>query len=262
MEYYIEPAEQTAEVQAKLAEITPKSLDPEAITLMDPACGSGHILIEAYNLFREIYLERGYQTRDIPRLILEKNLYGLEICDRAAQLAGFAVLMRARRDDARILESPPKLNILAIQSSTGLDAKAIAREVLREERVELMPSGDLLPETLPQPALSVKRAAAVTELDIREILALFEDAKTFGSLIQVPEALTNRLPLIEQSLARPAPTDLLRRQAHEDVRERLGPLVAQATLLGRRDLGDQRIARRAVHGQQGDESTAEKIPAG
>lgn len=60
MEYYIEPAEQTPEVQAKLAEITPNSLDPETITLLDPACGSGHILVETYDIFKEIYLERGY----------------------------------------------------------------------------------------------------------------------------------------------------------------------------------------------------------
>ena len=67
MDYYIEPAEQTPEVQAQLAEITPKELNPEELTLLDPACGSGHILVEAYDLFRQIYLERGYRLRDIPR---------------------------------------------------------------------------------------------------------------------------------------------------------------------------------------------------
>jgi type II restriction/modification system DNA methylase subunit YeeA len=55
---------------------------------MDPACGSGHILVEAYELFKAIYLERGYRLRDIPQLILEKNLYGLDIDPRAAQLDG------------------------------------------------------------------------------------------------------------------------------------------------------------------------------
>ena len=88
MDYYIEPAEQTPEVQAQLDAITPKSLNPEELTLMDPACGSGHILVEAYELFKAIYLERGYRLRDIPRLILEKNLYGLDIDGRAAQLGG------------------------------------------------------------------------------------------------------------------------------------------------------------------------------
>jgi type II restriction/modification system DNA methylase subunit YeeA len=59
MDYYIEPAEQTPEVQAQLDAITPKRLNPEELTLMDPACGSGHILVEAYDLFKAIYLERG-----------------------------------------------------------------------------------------------------------------------------------------------------------------------------------------------------------
>ena len=127
MEYYIEPAEQTDEVKAQLATITPSELDPETITLLDSACGSAHILVEAYDIFKEIYLKRGYRTRDIPRLILEKNLYGLEICDRAAQLACFALLMKARRDDRRILDSdnPVQLNILAIQESKELDADQI-----------------------------------------------------------------------------------------------------------------------------------------
>ncbi|MCH7840635.1 MAG: BREX-1 system adenine-specific DNA-methyltransferase PglX, partial [Planctomycetes bacterium] len=124
MEYYIEPAEQTDEVNAKLAEITPESLNPEEMTLLDPACGSGHILVEGYDLFKAIYQERGYRAKDIPRLVLEKNLHGLEIDDRAAQLASFAVLMKARADDRRILEDGVKLSICSIQSSDGLDADA------------------------------------------------------------------------------------------------------------------------------------------
>ena len=54
---------------------TPKELNPEELTFLDPACGSGHILVEAYDILKEIYLERGYRTRDIPRLILSKNIY-------------------------------------------------------------------------------------------------------------------------------------------------------------------------------------------
>lgn len=73
-----------------------ETLNPETITLLDPACGSGHILVVAYDVLKTIYLERGYQPRAIPRLILEKNLYGVDIDDRASQLAAFALLMRAR----------------------------------------------------------------------------------------------------------------------------------------------------------------------
>ena len=66
MQYYIEPAEQTPEVQEQLKAITPTSLNPEELTLLDPACGSGHILVEAYDLFKAIYQERGYRAKDIP----------------------------------------------------------------------------------------------------------------------------------------------------------------------------------------------------
>ena len=104
MDYYIEPAEQTDEVNAQLKSITPSTLNSEALTLIDPASGSGHILVEAYELFRAIYLERGYRQRDVAQLILEKNLFGLDIDGRAAQLTGFALMMKGRADDRRLFE--------------------------------------------------------------------------------------------------------------------------------------------------------------
>jgi len=78
------------------------TLNPESITVLDSACGSGHILVEAYEVLKAIYLERGYQPRAIPRLILEHNLYCLDI------------------DDRRLLESAPQLHIHAMQESKGL----------------------------------------------------------------------------------------------------------------------------------------------
>ena len=120
MEYYIEPAEQTDEVQAQLAAITPESLNPEELTLIDPACGSGHILVEAYELFKAIYLERGYQQREIPQLILEKNLFGLDIDERAAQLTSFALMMKGRADDRRLFERGIQLNVMALVNSDDL----------------------------------------------------------------------------------------------------------------------------------------------
>lgn len=236
MDYYFAPAEQTGQVQAKLAEITPKSLNPEEITLLDPACGSGHILVEAYELFREIYLERGYRLRDIPRLILEKNLYGLDIDDRAAQLAGFALLMKARADDRRILDpaNPPKMNVMAIQSSAGLDAKEIARHLIPEGHYELVPSEDLLPDTLAQPTLAAAVKSEVKEGTIRSLLNLFEDAKTFGSLITVPENIQAALPALEQ-LLKTGPADELPAEAHirRSHAGQFKPLVTQAGMLSR-----------------------------
>jgi hypothetical protein len=204
MEYYIEPAEQTPEVQAKLAEITPTSLNPEELTLLDPACGSGHILVEAYDLLKSIYQERGYRAKDIPRLILEKNLFGLEIDDRAAQLAAFALMMKARADDRSIFVRGVQPHVLAIQESKGLDAKeiteALNQPILKEEPP---PSGELFEEIADSKSplfsknvIGVK--GAVAQADVAQLISLFEHGKTFGSLIQVPEPLADRLPGIAE----------------------------------------------------------------
>ena len=232
MEYYIEPAEQTEEVQQRLAEITPKELNPEELTLIDPACGSGHILVEAYDLFKSIYLERGYRLRDIPRLILEKNLYGLDIDDRAAQMAGFALLMKARADDPRILapDNPPLMHVMAILDSKGVDTQDIVRTLLPKGRYELVPSDDLLPDTVAQPVLSAQQVGKLKPHTIRDLIELFADAKTFGSLITVPNEVAQALPALETLIEPDRGDDLYQREAKLHLR----PMVEQAVLLGRR----------------------------
>ena len=187
--YYITPAEQTPEVQAQLDALIHTrvredgdTLNPESITVLDPACGSGHILVVAYDVLKAIYLERGYRVRDIPRLILEKNLFGLDIDDRAAQMAGFALLMKARADDRRLFTAtddagklqPPKLNVLSLQESKGLSVDELA--------THLAP-------------FKVQRAT------IAELVETFEHAKTFGSLIQIPVAVKTHLAVLPQVLA-------------------------------------------------------------
>jgi type II restriction/modification system DNA methylase subunit YeeA len=178
MEFYIEPAEQTPEVQKKLGEVTPESLNPEELTLLDPACGSGHVLVEAYDLFKAIYQERGYRARDIPKLIIENNLYGLEIDERAAQLAAFALLMKARADDRGIFGRVVEPQVLAVQNSVSSDAGLIS------ESLNSMEDGKTLPP--------------VYESDITQVIDLFQKGTTFGSLIQVPETLTRRIPVIAE----------------------------------------------------------------
>jgi type II restriction/modification system DNA methylase subunit YeeA len=89
-------------------------LTPQELTVIDPACGSGHILVYAFDLLFEIYKEQGYLERDIPALILTHNLHGLDIDERAAQLASFGVLMKARAKNSRILRKPVVLNITTI----------------------------------------------------------------------------------------------------------------------------------------------------
>ena len=232
MEYYIAPSEQTPEVQAQLEAITPKELDPESITLIDPAVGSGHILVEAYNLFRTIYLERGYTRKEAARAILTKNLFGLDIDTRAAQMAGFALLMKARADDRSLLRDPPRINVLAIKDSREMDADALTSTLVPDERFEIVPSGDLLPETLPQPTLTARRSNSKEGAAIRALIGLFDGADTFGSLITVPQSILDSLDMIDALLAKPISSDLLRRQAQLDARDQITPLVNQARLLG------------------------------
>ncbi len=187
MPYYIEPAEQTPEVQAQLAAITPDSIDPLTIKVLDPACGSGHILVEAYKVLKEIYTERGHRSRDIPQLILEHNLFGLDIDDRAGQLAGFALIMLAREDDRRILsriaESGFRFNVLSLQESRHLDVASLwkalnlTNDCLRGQSQSLFDSE--------QTDLSAAQADNRYQL-LKTTLARFTQAKTFGSLIEVP----------------------------------------------------------------------------
>jgi type II restriction/modification system DNA methylase subunit YeeA len=206
MEYYIEPAEQTPEVQEQLKAITPTSLNPEELTLLDPACGSGHILVEAYDLFKAIYQERGYRTKDIPPLILTKNLFGFEIDDRATQLAAFTLMMKARADAVRIFDSEAKPNILSFEDSQGMNAADITHALNSPILKEPMPPKEGLFEEIEEEkaGLFSKKSLAekghVSHGDIASLLELFENAKTIGSLIQVPLKLAAKLPEIEQRL--------------------------------------------------------------
>lgn len=101
MKYYVEDAEQEEEVQRKIDFIKYKSVNPEDIKIIEPCCGSGHILVYVFDLLYKMYEEKGYQQREIPTLILKNNLVGLEIDKRAAQLASFSLVMKARSVNSR-----------------------------------------------------------------------------------------------------------------------------------------------------------------
>lgn len=107
MEYYIEP---DAEHEDFI-----KIESPEDISLCDPACGSGHILVYAFELLAKMYLEREYRVRDIPGLILSKNLHGMEIDSRAAQIAGLALTMCAREMDRRFFSRGVQADIAVLE---------------------------------------------------------------------------------------------------------------------------------------------------
>ncbi|MCI6150867.1 MAG: BREX-1 system adenine-specific DNA-methyltransferase PglX [Flintibacter sp.] len=103
--YYLDEAEQEPEVEAKLVVLRAQrqTLRPEDITLIDPCMGSGHILVYAFDVLMQIYESEGWSQRDAAAAIVQKNLYGLDIDRRAAQLAYFAVMMKARQYDRRFL---------------------------------------------------------------------------------------------------------------------------------------------------------------
>ena len=181
--FYIHPAEQSDEVNQQLRAITPESIDPETIKVLDPACGSGHILIEAYNVLKAIYEERGFRSRDIPKMILENNLYGLDIDDRAAQLSGFALMMMARDDDKRIFTRNVRLNVLSLQESNHLNLLRLWNALNLSGNWQIGTSQDLFDDE--EQDLSSFNADNRYQL-LKRTLARFTQAKTLGSLIDVP----------------------------------------------------------------------------
>ena len=111
LKFYVEPENFTT---------VDEKISPEDLTVFDPCMGSGHILVYAFEVLMQIYLECGYTERDATSLILENNLFGLDIDDRAYQLAYFAVMMKARSYDRRILTRDIKPNVYSIKESNFL----------------------------------------------------------------------------------------------------------------------------------------------
>ena len=125
--YYLEEAEQEPEVQAQLAEIRKEyaALTPDQLKVIDPCSGSGHILAYMFDVLMQIYESYGYTTREAVASIVENNLYGLDIDDRAAQLAYFAVMMKARQYDRRFFSRGIQPHVYAIAESNHVDLFAL-----------------------------------------------------------------------------------------------------------------------------------------
>ncbi|MEZ9459309.1 BREX-1 system adenine-specific DNA-methyltransferase PglX [Vibrio sp. 10N.222.54.E8] len=192
MEYYITPTEQSDDVIQQLKAITPTSIDPEEIKVLDPACGSGHILVEVYEVLREIYLERGYRLREIPELILTKNIYGLDIDDRAAQMAAFAVLMKAREDDKRIFTRDIKLNIHSVQSTENLNINQLWTDLDFDGNKQAGSINDLFAEPQQEEAKASVENEVYLKL-LQYIKHQFIDAKSLGSLTSIDRKFLNTL---------------------------------------------------------------------
>ena len=163
--YYLEEAQQEPEVQAKLVEIRKEyaALNPEDIKLIDPCMGSGHILVYAFDVLMQIYESAGYSQRDAAKSILEHNIYGLDIDDRAYQLAYFAVMMKARQYNRRILNGENTCHVYAIQESNSIN------------RAHLKYFGAGLDD--------IEKNAAKMQLE--GLLDTLTDAKEYGSILNV-----------------------------------------------------------------------------
>lgn len=163
--YYLEEAKQEPEVQAKLDETHKEyaKLSPEDIHFIDPCMGSGHILVYAFDVLMQIYESAGYSQRDAAKSILENNLYGLDIDDRAYQMAYFAVMMKARQYNRRILSKDTACHVYSIQDSNSIN------------RNQLKYFGFGLNEVEKNDALN----------QIGGLLDTFRDAKEYGSILNV-----------------------------------------------------------------------------
>ncbi|EPT9501332.1 BREX-1 system adenine-specific DNA-methyltransferase PglX [Vibrio parahaemolyticus] len=231
MEYYITPAEQSDEVIEQLKALTPTSIDPEQIKVLDPACGSGHILVEVYEVLREIYLERGYRLREIPELILTKNIYGLDIDDRAAQMAAFAVLMKAREDDRRIFgrveDNHIKLNIHAIQSTEHLDINQLWHDLDLDGNKQTGSMEDLFAE---QSNFIETSTENQQYLDLLFYLKdQFIDGKNLGSLINIDSRYLVGLEAFKALLEHKSNDS---NPAVRDACAVITPIIVQAQLIG------------------------------
>ena len=163
--YYLEEAQQEPEVQVKLSEIRKEyaALNPEDIKLIDPCMGSGHILVYAFDVLMQIYESAGYSQRDAAKSILEHNIYGLDIDDRAYQLAYFAVMMKARQYNRRILNGENTCHVYAIQESNSIN------------RAHLKYFGAGMDD--------IEKNAAKMQLE--GLLDTLTDAKEYGSILNV-----------------------------------------------------------------------------
>lgn len=163
--YYLDEAEQEAEVQVQLDAIREeyKNIKPEDIKVIDPCMGSGHILVYAFDVLMQIYESYGYSQRDAAKSIIENNLYGLDIDNRAYQIAYFALMMKARHYNRRILDGQTNCNVHAIQESNEINRK------------QLQYFGYGMGE--------FERSTVLSQMEY--LLDIMKDAKEYGSLLKV-----------------------------------------------------------------------------
>ena len=190
MPYYIESTEKDNDF-LKIDSV-------EEITLLDQACGSGHILVYGFELLTKIYEEEGYNTSEIPQLIINKNLFGFEIDERAAQLSGFALLMKAREYNRRVFRKELKPNILCYKDLKLTEEEI--KETFTQLKVEL--TDELL-------------------FDLKNI----QQATNLGSLISPHSDTTSIQPLIDKVVSSKSSSDVFLRYRLEELEVSLEHLL-------------------------------------
>ena len=193
--YYLPEAEQTQEVRKQLDEIQNEyaTLDVKDIKVIDPCMGSGHILVYAFDVLMQIYEASGYSQRDAAQSILENNLYGLDIDDRAAQLAYFAVMMKARQYDRRIFSRGIQPHVYAIVESNGLDSSSVEYFTNNDPKLK-NDFGTLMDEL--RDAKEYGSILSISQVDFSALYARVEEVRADISMFR-EIVLNSVLPLIQ-----------------------------------------------------------------
>ena len=193
--YYLDEAEQEPEVEAQLAKLREeyKTIKPEEIKVIDPCMGSGHILVYAFDVLMQIYTSAGWDQREAAQSILKNNLFGLDIDDRAAQLAYFAVMMKARQYDRRLLTRGIQPNIYSIRESNGIQAMTI--EYFHKNDPKLKADiGRIVTEM--RDAKEYGSILNITPVDFAGLYARFDEIREDINMMQM-SALDELLPLVK-----------------------------------------------------------------
>ena len=192
--YYLDEAEQERSVEDQLAKLREayKTIKPEEIKVIDPCMGSGHILVYAFDVLMQIYTSAGWDQREAAQSILKNNLFGLDIDDRAAQLAYFAVMMKARQYDRRLLTRGIQPNIYAIRESNGIQAMTI--EYFHKNDPKLKTDIESIATEM-RDAKEYGSILNITPVDFAGLYARFDELREDINMMQKP-ALDELLPLV------------------------------------------------------------------
>jgi len=193
--YYLDEAEQERSVEAQLAKLREeyKTIKPEEIKVIDPCMGSGHILVYAFDVLMQIYTSAGWDQREAAQSILKNNLYGLDIDDRAAQLAYFAVMMKARQYDRRLLTRGIQPNIYSIRESNGIQAMTI--EYFHRNDPKLKADIESIVTEM-RDAKEYGSILNITPVDFAGLYARFDEIRNDINMMQM-SALDELLPLVK-----------------------------------------------------------------